>query len=91
MAYAIILGFIVVVVAWGAFMSRRAKAGHAEKQPRSFHRGAIRRYAFGGRKIVQSDEQRSEVILENRERYDPSIDRLDPRHKDYQGPDSRFS
>jgi hypothetical protein len=31
------------------------------------------------------------MILQNRDRYDPSIDLLDPRNKDYRNPDAPTS
>jgi hypothetical protein len=55
------------------------------EKPR-YRGGSVRRFARAGRAIVQTDEQRTELIMKNRVRYDPSIDRLDPRHKDYKSP-----
>jgi hypothetical protein len=49
--------------------------------------GGVRRYGRLGRPVITSDEQRSEWIHLHRDRYDASIDRLDPRHEDYVDPD----
>ena len=87
MVYAIIALIFLLPLLWGIYMSRRAKAGHGEKFAKPKYLG-IQVFTHGGRKRVQSDVQRSELILENRERYDHSIDRLDPRHKDYRSPDA---
>lgn len=85
MAYLIIAVLIVAVFSWAVFMSRRSKKGHIEKFAKPNFRGPVRRYPVAGRKVIQSDEQRSEVMMQNRDRYDPSIDLLDPRHPDYRG------
>ena len=87
MAYAIIAGLFIAVMGWAVFMSHRAKRGHGEKFAKANFLGPVRRYPVGGKKIVQSDVQRSEVILANRDRYDPSIDLVDPHHRDYKGPE----
>jgi hypothetical protein len=86
MAYAIIAGLFVAVMGWAVFMSRRSKGGHVDKFAKPNFRGPVRRFPVAGKKIVQTDEQRSEVILANRDQYDPTIDLLDPRHKNYKGP-----
>jgi hypothetical protein len=87
MAYLIILLAIFFIVTWATYMSRRSKdPGQKVKFEKTTFRGPIRRYARAGRTIIQSDEQRSEVIMNNRVRYDPSIDRLDPRHPEYKPP-----
>jgi hypothetical protein len=91
MAYAIIAALFIAVMGWALFMSRRAKKGHTDKFVKPNFRGPVRRYPLAGKKIIQTDEQRSEVILANRDRYDPTIDLLDPRHKDYKGPELPLS
>jgi hypothetical protein len=84
MAYLIIGLFIVFLVAWAWYMSKTHKQREVKFQkPRV---GGVRRFARAGRVIVQTDEQRSELIMKNRVRYDPSIDRLDPRHPEYKKP-----
>jgi hypothetical protein len=84
MAYLIIGLFIVFLVAWAWYMSKTHNNRKVKFQkPRV---GGVRRFARAGRVIVQTDEQRSELIMNNRVRYDPSIDRLDPRHPEYKKP-----
>ena len=84
MAYGIIGLILLAGVGWGVFMARtKAGADRAAKFSKPNYRGGVRRFTHGGPRI-ESDEQRSELIMRNRERYDPTIDRLDPRHKDYQ-------
>jgi hypothetical protein len=91
MAYVIIGLFIFFIVVWAAYMSKASKDPSRQgKMEKPRHRGgSVRRFARAGRVIVQTDEQRSELIMNNRVRYDHSIDRLDPRHKDYKKPESQ--
>jgi hypothetical protein len=88
MAYLIIGLFIVFVIAWAWYQSRTHNdAKRKEKFNRPGYRsGSVRRFARAGRVIVQTDEQRSELIMNNRVNYDASIDRLDPRHPEYKKP-----
>jgi hypothetical protein len=58
------------------------------EKPR-YRGGSVRRFARAGRAIVQTDEQRTELIMNNRDRYDASIDRLDPHHPEYKGPEQQ--
>jgi hypothetical protein len=86
-AYLIIGLIILFVVMWATWMSRTHNdPSRPVKFEKTKFRGPIRRYARAGRTIIQTDEQRSEVIMNNRVRYDPSIDRLDPRHPEYKKP-----
>jgi hypothetical protein len=88
MAYLIIALIIVFVVTWATYMSRTHNDPNRKvkfEKPR-YRGGSVRRFARAGRTIIQTDEQRSEHIMNSRDRYDPSIDRLDPRHPDYKGP-----
>jgi hypothetical protein len=88
-AYLIIGLIVLFVVVWATYMSRTHNdPNRKEKFEKTSFRGPIRRYARAGRTIIQTDEQRSEVIMNNRVRYDPSIDRLDPRHPEYKQPQS---
>lgn len=87
MAYLIILGIVLVVVGWAVYMSKsKAGANRALKTRKPGYVGGIRRLGHGKERI-ESDEQRSESILRNRERYDPTVDRLDPRHPEYKRPE----
>jgi hypothetical protein len=89
-ALTIILILIFGVVAWAFFMTHtNAGARRAEKFQKPNYLGTVRRYAKLGRPVVQSDEQRSEVMRMNRGLDDPSLDRLDPRHEKYRGDDGR--
>jgi hypothetical protein len=84
------LGIFFVLV-WATYMSKASKDPNRKVQmekPR-YRGGSVRRFARAGRAIVQTDEQRSELILNNRDRYDPSIDRLDPRHPEFKKPESQ--
>jgi hypothetical protein len=85
MAYLIIGLIIVFVVIWAAYMSKTHNDPNRKVkfEKARYRGGSVRRYARAGRTIVQTDEQRSELIMNNRVRYDPSIDRLDPRHPEY--------
>jgi hypothetical protein len=90
MAYLIIGLLIFFVLVWAAYMSKASKDPNRKvKMEKPKYLGGPRRYARAGRVIVQTDEQRSEIIMKNRDRYDASIDRLDPRHKDYKKPESQ--
>ena len=90
MAYLIIGLIIFFVLVWATYMSKASKDPHRKvtmEKPK--YLSGVRRYGRAGRAIVQTDEQRSELIMNNRERYDASIDRLDPHHKDYKKPESQ--
>jgi hypothetical protein len=90
MAYLIIGLIVFFVLTWAFYMSRTHKEEHrsAKFERPSYRSGSIRRFARAGRVIVQTEEQRSELIMNNRDRYDPTIDRLDPRHPEYKQPDA---
>jgi hypothetical protein len=84
MAYVILAALILSGVCWGFYKSgSRGAARNSGRPQRQFRYGYVRRFSPLGRSPIQSDEQRSEVMRANRDRYDPSIDRLDPRNKDY--------
>jgi hypothetical protein len=87
-AYIIIGLFIFFIVVWATYMSKTSKDPNrkVKMEKPGYHSGSVRRFARAGRVIVQTDEQRSELIMNNRVQYDHSIDRLDPRHKDYKKP-----
>lgn len=92
MPYLIIAALIVVILGWAVYMSKtKSGANRANKFVQPQWHGPVRRFSRGGRPIVQSDEQRTELIVQNRERYDPSIDRLDPRNAQYKGPNGAAS
>jgi hypothetical protein len=87
-AYTIIALVILGCIFWGWFKSHPARvARNAGKPQKQLRYGYVRRSSPLGRPVIQSDEQRSEVMWANRDRYDPSLDRLDPRHEDHQDPD----
>jgi hypothetical protein len=84
MAYLIIALIVLFVLMWATYMSRTHNdPNRKEKFEKTRFRGPLRRYARAGRTIIQTDEQRSEFIMNNRDTYDPAIDRLDPRHPEY--------
>jgi hypothetical protein len=87
-AYLIIGLIIVFVLIWATYKSKMAKDPHGNVEMEK-PRWSSRRFARAGRVIVQTPEQRAEQIMMNRDRYDPSIDRLDPHHKDYKEPGSQ--
>jgi hypothetical protein len=90
MAYLIIGLLILFIVTWAIYMSRTQNDRKVKfETPRYRAGGRVRRFTHGGHTIIQTDEQRSELIMNNRVQYDPSIDRLDPRHPDYKGPKSQ--
>ena len=92
MPYVIIAFVIVACVTYGVFKSNpRRVAKNAGKAQQPFRYGYFRRVTRLGRPGVQSDEQRAEIMEANRDQYDPSLDRLDPRNKNYQGPDTAGS
>jgi hypothetical protein len=88
MAYLIIGLFIVFLVAWAWYMSKTHNERKVKFHKPGYRSGSVRRFARAGRVIVQTDEQRSELIMNNRVKYDPSIDRLDPRHPEYKKPNA---
>ena len=89
MAYLIIGLIVFFIVVWGLYMSRtHSDPNRPVKFEKTRFRGPIRRFARAGRPIIQTDEQRTEHIMNTRDRYDPSIDRLDPRHPNYKKPAS---
>jgi hypothetical protein len=83
------LCFAIVGLGYAYFMTH-TKAGQrrAEKFVKPNFMGSVRRTSRLGRPVIQSDEQRSEAILANRDQYDPSIDLFDPRNQNYKGPDA---
>jgi hypothetical protein len=86
LAYVIIAALLVAVLGWSVFKSRKAKKGQREKWAKPNFRG-VRRYPLAGRKIVQSHEQKAELVRQRRGQYDPSIDKLDPHFKEYHKPE----
>ena len=87
MAYLNIGLIVLFVVTWATYMSRTHNdPNRKEKFEKTSFRGPIRRYARAGRTIIQTDEQRSELIMNSRVRYDPSLDCLDPRNPEYKKP-----
>ncbi|MGB8197089.1 MAG: hypothetical protein WCF25_08810 [Acidimicrobiales bacterium] len=86
MAYLIIGLIIFFIVAWAWYMSKTQDKRKVKFEKPRYRGGSVRRFARAGRTVVQTDEQRSELIMNNRVRYDPSIDRLDPRHPEYKKP-----
>ncbi|HEV2427170.1 MAG TPA: hypothetical protein VGS61_02985 [Acidimicrobiales bacterium] len=84
MPYLIIGVIVLIAVGWGVYKSKKGATGQSlAKANRPQFRGPVRRFSHGGKQRIQTDEQRSEVIMNSRQQYDPSIDRLDPRHPDY--------
>jgi|HubBroStandDraft_6_1064221.scaffolds.fasta_scaffold2373809_2 hypothetical protein len=89
MAYLIIGLVIAFVLMWATYMSKTHNDPNRKVRfEKTRYRGPLRRYARAGRTIIQTDEQRSELMMKNRDRYDASIDRLDPRHPQYKKPAS---
>jgi hypothetical protein len=90
-AYLIIGLIIFFILVWATYKSKTSKDPHRKVQMEKpkYRSGSVRRYARPGRPIIQTDEQRAEHIANTRDRYDPSIDRLDPHHKDYKQPESQ--
>jgi hypothetical protein len=87
-ALTIILVLIFGAIVWGVFMTHtKSGARRSQKFQKPNYLGAVRRYSRLGRPVIQTDEQRSEVMRMNRDRYDPSIDLLDPRNEKYRGDD----
>jgi hypothetical protein len=90
-AYLIIGLIIIFVLIWATYKSKMSKDPNrkVEFEKPKYWSGSVRRFSRAGRVIVQTDEQRAEQIMNNRDRYDPSIDRLDPRHPEYKSRDSQ--
>ena len=86
MAYLIVGLVVFFILIWAFYMSKASKDPKRKVKFEKPRRKGANRYGRLGRPIVQTDEQRSELIMRNRVNYDPSIDLLDPRNKDYRGP-----
>jgi hypothetical protein len=87
-ALTIVVILVFACFCFGVYKSRSQRASkNAGKLNYRARSGGVRRFARLGRPVIQTDEQRSEWIQLNRDRYDASIDRLDPHHADYQDPD----
>jgi hypothetical protein len=88
MALTIILLLLFGAVVWAALVTHtRAGAQRAAKFDKPRWHGSVRRYSRLGRPVIQTDEQRTEWIQMNRDRYDPSIDLLDPRNPNFREKD----
>jgi hypothetical protein len=87
-ALTIILVLIFGAIVWGVFMTHtKSGARRSQQFQKPNYLGTVRRHSQLGRPVIQTDEQRSEVLRMNRDRYDPSIDLLDPRNEKYRGGD----
>ncbi|MGA2124197.1 MAG: hypothetical protein ABSG58_07215 [Acidimicrobiales bacterium] len=89
MAVTILVILIFGCICFGVYKGRsqRAAQNSGKLNYRARMGGGVRRFTSLGRPVITSDQQRAEWIQLNRDRYDASIDRLDPRHADYQEPD----
>lgn len=82
----LIIGVLAIsILSWAIMMSRSSRSHEWNARAVKPRMGRVRLFRFGA-PIIQTPEQKTEWLLQNRERYDPSLDRLDPRNRNFASP-----